>query len=809
MAMDSSDDESAEMERVRARLRDDPSRMFTSPGDKSDLSLSETSDSSVSSESGKSTSSSQIYSYSRPSEKVIEATTEQAAPGTNQLIPHERRNSQLQPLMTRLSDSKVSRSVEGTATGDMKRECSSATLSKPISHEESDFEDNFSFLDDYEALDELDRQIEASIQAKAETSEFSQVGIGATAGRSNKFAPHQDSKREQGARRIDTNDIDDLQFNDKVLDELDRKVEATLQANPPSNNLLWGRSDSDLQKSPGMLGLSTRHSEDTKQSELETKDSTLKISQDIIHSGSVRARHGTTQSKEIETELEPAQWLSSRGEYESQNKVRAVIGRSKKKRKHDSNSSSERNRVLTSGPSGQKRQRRAVKTDMNNEKVSSVSQHASSLGLSCRPFQGGKTVEIVKVAHSDAIDGTERVLVDSSSEDSFAFFNENEISKIEERARSQQQKRISRENRDCSSTPAASTSEAVLNPAKTDSVEAEDTNLGSSDHDESMHVDFASPPQCDNSRAENDFDKAFGFHVQQQHSDQSECDYFKECDRFSCEKIAASSLETQQKDCSPSNFQSGIEPDDRISEIDPNLYAPCPPENKQPPIIHRFSLANRPLGVRRRLPVEQVFAKPISALWRTKFSAFNHMQSELTNILAYSDDCVCVSAPTGAGKTALFEMAMARFFSTNLQRQPHKVDERQHVDNAQKIVYVSPSKALCDERYEDWSTRLGSMNIGIQVALITGDGDPSASFRDLAHANIILTTPEKWDSLTRRWTENFFLFASVKLFLIDEVHLVADDSRGWCLESVVCRMKTIQKAAQRIRVTQTELQHSR
>ena len=101
------------------------------------------------------------------------------------------------------------------------------------------------------------------------------------------------------------------------------------------------------------------------------------------------------------------------------------------------------------------------------------------------------------------------------------------------------------------------------------------------------------------------------------------------------------------------------------------------------------------------------------------------------------------------------------------------------------------------------------MKLSIEIVVITGDQDPSEAFGDLAAATLILTTPEKWDSLTRRWTENFFLIASVKLFMVDEVHLIADESRGCCLEAIVCRMKTIQQAACRVRVSQEELLGSR
>jgi ATP-dependent DNA helicase HFM1/MER3 len=170
-----------------------------------------------------------------------------------------------------------------------------------------------------------------------------------------------------------------------------------------------------------------------------------------------------------------------------------------------------------------------------------------------------------------------------------------------------------------------------------------------------------------------------------------------------------------------------------------------------------------------------------------------------------------VSAPTGAGKTAVFEMAMARFFTVDLQanRQQQRPGVQHQISQQRKIVYISPSKALCEERLNDWSTRLMAMNLGISVALVTGDGDPSDAFRDLVSAHVVLTTPEKWDSLTRRWTENFVLFAAFKLVLVDEIHLLADDSRGPCLESILCRMKTIHRAAAKVRFDQIFVASSR
>lgn len=57
---------------------------------------------------------------------------------------------------------------------------------------------------------------------------------------------------------------------------------------------------------------------------------------------------------------------------------------------------------------------------------------------------------------------------------------------------------------------------------------------------------------------------------------------------------------------------------------------------------------------------------------------------------------------------------------------------------------------------------------------------------------IIITTPEKWDMVTRRWREHSQLVEVIKLFLIDEVHILNDQTRGPVLEAVVSRMKTIE-----------------
>ncbi|CAJ1930861.1 unnamed protein product [Cylindrotheca closterium] len=250
------------------------------------------------------------------------------------------------------------------------------------------------------------------------------------------------------------------------------------------------------------------------------------------------------------------------------------------------------------------------------------------------------------------------------------------------------------------------------------------------------------------------------------------------------------------------DYQPEAEPS---PEIDPSLLAPPRYKEKPRPVLHQFSLENRPLQSRTKVSVATLFPAPMNQLWRNKFKDFNHLQSEVANMLCHSDDNMVVSAPTGAGKTAIFEMALARFISRDLQFHRPFTNGPPSMSKHRKVVYFSPSKALCEERYEDWSQRLSQLQLGIEVSMITGDAEPGRSYHDLANAHLILTTPEKWDSILRRWTEHFFLVASVKLLLLDEVHLLGDPSRGFCLEAVITRMKHIHSVSQKVQISQAGL----
>ncbi|XP_004619982.2 probable ATP-dependent DNA helicase HFM1 [Sorex araneus] len=158
------------------------------------------------------------------------------------------------------------------------------------------------------------------------------------------------------------------------------------------------------------------------------------------------------------------------------------------------------------------------------------------------------------------------------------------------------------------------------------------------------------------------------------------------------------------------------------------------------------------------------------------FPYFNYIQSKAFDDLLYTDKNFVICAPTGSGKTVIFELAITRL----LMEVPLPWSNI-------KIVYMAPIKALCSQRFDDWKEKFGP--IGLVCKELTGDTVMDDLF-EIQHAHIIMTTPEKWDSMTRKWRDNS-LVQLVRLFLIDEVHIVKDEDRGPTLEVVVSRMKTV------------------
>ena len=100
---------------------------------------------------------------------------------------------------------------------------------------------------------------------------------------------------------------------------------------------------------------------------------------------------------------------------------------------------------------------------------------------------------------------------------------------------------------------------------------------------------------------------------------------------------------------------------------------------------------------------------------------------------------------------------------------------------------MAPLKALCTEKFSEWSKFERDLNL--KCIELTGDTNNDDDLSYVENANIICTTPEKFESMTRQWKNHRSIIDSIKMVLIDEIHVLGDSSRGTIIEVVVSRLK--------------------
>ncbi|XP_066464224.1 activating signal cointegrator 1 complex subunit 3 isoform X1 [Eleutherodactylus coqui] len=169
------------------------------------------------------------------------------------------------------------------------------------------------------------------------------------------------------------------------------------------------------------------------------------------------------------------------------------------------------------------------------------------------------------------------------------------------------------------------------------------------------------------------------------------------------------------------------------------------------------------------LPVNALGNRAYETLY--KFTHFNPVQTQIFHTLYHTDTNVLLGAPTGSGKTVAAELAIFRVFN----KYPKS-----------KAVYIAPLKALVRERMEDWKVRIEE-KLGKKVVELTGDVTPD--MRAIMEADLIVTTPEKWDGVSRSWQNRSYV-QKVSILIIDEIHLLGDE-RGPVLEVIVSRTNFI------------------
>lgn len=168
---------------------------------------------------------------------------------------------------------------------------------------------------------------------------------------------------------------------------------------------------------------------------------------------------------------------------------------------------------------------------------------------------------------------------------------------------------------------------------------------------------------------------------------------------------------------------------------------------------------------------------PITALRNPKFESlykfpqFNPIQTQVFNSVFNSDDNVFVGAPTSSGKTTIAEFAILRLFQQNADG---------------RCVYLVSNEALADLTFLQWHKKFVD-SLGLRVVKLTGE--TGADLKLLARGQVIVTTADKWDILSRRWKQRKNV-QNVNLFIVDELHLIGGED-GPVLEVVCSRMRYI------------------
>jgi len=168
---------------------------------------------------------------------------------------------------------------------------------------------------------------------------------------------------------------------------------------------------------------------------------------------------------------------------------------------------------------------------------------------------------------------------------------------------------------------------------------------------------------------------------------------------------------------------------------------------------------------------------------------FNRVQSKVLNSALYSDENMLICAPTSSGKTIVALLTILRLVSQHRNK-----NGSINLDKF-KAVFIAPMKALVKETVGNLTGRLAGFGMVVREL----SGDINLTKKELDETHIIVSTPEKWDIITRKTGERTFT-DFIKLVIIDEIHLL-HDSRGPVIESIVARtIRRIETTKEQVRI---------
>lgn len=157
------------------------------------------------------------------------------------------------------------------------------------------------------------------------------------------------------------------------------------------------------------------------------------------------------------------------------------------------------------------------------------------------------------------------------------------------------------------------------------------------------------------------------------------------------------------------------------------------------------------------------------------FQHFNPVQSRVFEV--YEDNKnILVASNTNSGKTSIAEMYLS-----------HEIKER-----GGKGIYLSPLKALAQEKVDDWTNKKHTFS-KFKTSILTGDYRLTPQRKsELEEANFLLMTYEMLASRTRHFkSENNQFLKEVGTLVIDELHEISSSNRGSHLENAIMKFTAL------------------
>jgi helicase len=159
----------------------------------------------------------------------------------------------------------------------------------------------------------------------------------------------------------------------------------------------------------------------------------------------------------------------------------------------------------------------------------------------------------------------------------------------------------------------------------------------------------------------------------------------------------------------------------------------------------------------------------VKGLRERGYTNFTPPQLEALKTGFLKGENLVVCAPTASGKTLIGEIALVSAVLRGL-----------------KGIYTSPLKALAYEKFEEFSFW---SRYGVKVGVSMGDYEVTEDeIKRLSNYDIIVTTYERLDSILRRRP---FWVKSTGVIVIDELHMLGDESRGHIVEMIATRAKLL------------------